>query len=87
MLHNDTAPFFRIFIYIEKNQLDNFASELCREAELSGNVGMQTSERAQELEEEAGLMPSISWSQCYSENRVSLSGLLHASCSPALCSL
>lgn len=50
-------------IYIEKNQLDNFASELCREAEITGNVGTQTNQRAQELEEETGLKPTISWSQ------------------------
>lgn len=54
----------RVFpIYIEKNQLDTFASELCREAELTGNVGTQTSLRAQELEEETGLHPNITWSQ------------------------
>ena len=54
----------RVFpIYIEKNQLDSFASELCREAELTGNVGTQTSLRAQELEEETGLHPNITWSQ------------------------
>jgi hypothetical protein len=50
-------------IYIEKNQLDSFAGELCREAEISGNVGTQTNQRAQELEEETGLNPTISWSQ------------------------
>lgn len=50
-------------IYIEKNQLDSFASELCREAELTGKVGTQTSLRAQELEEETGLHPNIAWSQ------------------------
>jgi predicted component of type VI protein secretion system len=50
-------------IYLEKSQLDNFTIELCREAEISGNVGTDTNERTQELEEETGLKPTISWSQ------------------------
>ena len=50
-------------IYLEKSQLDSFATELCREAEISGNVGADTNERAQELEAETGLQPTISWSQ------------------------
>jgi hypothetical protein len=50
-------------VYIEKNQLDTFANELCRQAEISGRVGSETDERAQELEEETGLKPTISWSQ------------------------
>lgn len=54
----------RLFpVYIEKNQLDSFATELCREAEISGRVGSQTDARARELEEQTGLNPSISWSR------------------------
>lgn len=32
-------------VYIAKNQLDTFATELCREAEISGRVGAETSQR------------------------------------------
>lgn len=54
----------RLFpVYIEKNQLDSFATELCREAEISGRVGSQTDARARELEEQTGLYPSIRWSR------------------------
>ena len=54
----------RLFpVYIEKNQLDSFATELCREAEISGRVGSETDARARELEEQTGLSPSISWSR------------------------
>jgi len=50
-------------IYIAKNQLDTFATELCRQAEISGRVDGETSERAQELREQTGLNPNISWSR------------------------
>lgn len=50
-------------VYIEKNQLDSFATELCREAEISGRVGTETDTRARELEEQTGLHPSIDWSR------------------------
>jgi hypothetical protein len=50
-------------IYIAKNQLDTFDTELCRQAEISGRVDGETSERAQELREQTGLNPNISWSR------------------------
>lgn len=50
-------------IYIAKNQLDTFASELCREAEIAGRVGSETSTRAQVLKEKTGLDPIISWTK------------------------
>lgn len=50
-------------VYIEKNQLDSFATELCREAEISGRVGTETDVRARELEAQTGLHPSIDWSR------------------------
>lgn len=50
-------------VYMEKNQLDSFATELCREAEISGRVGTETDARARELEAQTGLNPSISWSR------------------------
>lgn len=54
----------RLFpVFIEKNQLDTFASELCREAEISGRVGAETDARARELEAQTGLHPTIQWSR------------------------
>lgn len=50
-------------VYIAKNQLDNFAAELCREAEIAGRVGTETNLRAQVLREKTGLDPIISWSR------------------------
>ena len=50
-------------VFITKNKLDTYASELCREAEIAGRVGTETTLRAQVLTEQTGLMPSITWSK------------------------
>jgi len=50
-------------VYVAKNQLDSFATELCREAEISGRIGSETNLRAQVLREKTGLDPLISWSR------------------------
>ena len=52
-----TAP-----VFSQKQQQDAFASELCRTAALSGRVGEEANERAQELEQQTGLHPQITWS-------------------------
>ena len=41
-------------VFIAKNQLDTYATELCREAEVSGRVGSETSRRAAVLTEQIG---------------------------------
>ena len=50
-------------VYIAKQQLDTFATELVREAELTGRVGSETSRREQALREQTGLDPEVSWSR------------------------
>lgn len=49
-------------VFIQKQQLDTFATELVREAEVSGRVGSETSRRAAILSEQTGLWPDIKWS-------------------------
>lgn len=49
-------------VFVKKQQLDTFATELVREAEVSGRVGSETSRRAAVLEEKTGLFPTITWS-------------------------
>ena len=49
-------------LFIQKQQLDTFATELVREAEVSGRVGSETSRRAAILSEQTGLWPDIEWS-------------------------
>ncbi len=50
-------------VYVTKNKLDTYAAELCREAEIAGRVGSETTMRAQVLSERTGLDPDISWSK------------------------
>lgn len=53
----------RLFpIFITKMQLDNFADELVREAEISGRVGSETSGRQSALEQKTGISPTVYWS-------------------------
>ncbi|MEK4261896.1 DUF4320 family protein [Paenibacillus sp. FSL L8-0499] len=50
-------------VFVTKYQLDTFAAELAREAEISGRVGQETTQRAAELQVQTGLHPTISWSR------------------------
>lgn len=50
-------------VFVTKNQLDNFAIELCREAEIAGRVSTETTQRAAVLREKTNLNPTISWSK------------------------
>lgn len=50
-------------VYIAKQQLDVFATELVREAEIAGRVGSETSMREQILKEKTGITPTVSWSK------------------------
>lgn len=58
MLFLTVAPAF-----IDKQQLDVYASELLRTAELSGQVGEETSEMESKLNDRTGLEPRVSWSK------------------------
>lgn len=49
-------------VFVAKQQLDTFATELVREAEVSGRVGSETTRRASILREKTGIDPDISWS-------------------------
>lgn len=54
----------RVFpVFITKLQLDNFADELVREAEISGRVGYETTARQRTLKEKMGIHPTINWSR------------------------
>lgn len=49
--------------YIAKQQVDTFASELIREAEIAGRVGTETDVQEQLLRERTGLEPEVTWSK------------------------
>lgn len=50
-------------VYIAKHNLDTYATELVREAEIAGQVGSATSTRASILSERLGITPEVSWSR------------------------
>lgn len=50
-------------VFIDKNKMDTFAAELIREAEISGRVGAETTQRANELKLKLGINPTITWSR------------------------
>jgi len=62
----------RLFpVFTAKQQLDTFANELVRQAEIVGSTNI--SDRIAELKEQTGLDPAITWDcDYYSGNRVQL---------------
>lgn len=50
-------------VFIAKNQLDTFAAELVREAEIAGCVGNETTAKTKQLITQIGIDPEISWSR------------------------
>ncbi len=55
---------FHLFpVFLAKQQLDTYAGELCRTAEMAGRVGPETAERERELTANTGLSPKITWSR------------------------
>lgn len=50
-------------VLIAKNQLDTFANELAREAEIVGCIGSETTSRQRVLTEKTGLDPTVMWSR------------------------
>ena len=54
----------RVFpAYIIKQQVDTFATELMREAEIAGRVGTETTNRELLLREKTGITPRVIWSK------------------------
>ena len=50
-------------VYVAKSQLDSFAQELCREAEICGRIGNETASREIILSERLGINPDVDWSK------------------------
>ena len=50
-------------VFVAKQQLDTYAVELVREAEIAGRVGSETNRRAAALTDSTRLDPDIRWSQ------------------------
>ena len=50
-------------VFIAKQNLDTYATELVRTAEVAGCVGSATTAKNNSLKNETGLTPSVSWSR------------------------
>ena len=50
-------------VFIAKQNLDTYATELVRTAEIAGGVGSATTAKANSLSAQTGLTPAISWSR------------------------
>lgn len=48
--------------YVMKQNLDTYADELCRVAEVSGRIGDETTRREDQLNQSMGITPTITWS-------------------------
>lgn len=60
-------------VFMKKQQLDSFADEIVRQAEIVGNTGV--SGRIAQLKQETGMDPQIQWDcDYYSGNKVQLNG-------------
>lgn len=60
-------------VFLKKQQLDTFADEIVRQAEIVGSTDVGA--RIAQLKEETGLDPDICWEcEYYSGNRVQLNG-------------
>lgn len=52
-------------VFVVKNQLDTYANEVMRTAEISGRVGTEVSVKAESLKEQIGINPTILWQANY----------------------
>lgn len=61
-------------VFVAKNQLNTYANEIMRTAEISGRVGTEVSAKVESLKDETGISPAISWQANYiiGTNRVQL---------------
>lgn len=50
-------------VYILKQQIDTFATELVREAEIAGRVGTETTNRETLLKDKMRINPTVRWSK------------------------
>jgi len=50
-------------VLLEKQQLDTYATELCRVAEISGRVGDETTVKMQKLNQQMRITPTVTWSR------------------------
>ncbi len=64
-------------VFLHKQQLDTYAGELCRVAEISGRVGDETVAKEEKLDAEMKISPNIAWN---TSGKVQLNGEITVTC-------
>ena len=64
-------------VFLHKQQLDTYAGELCRVAEISGRVGDETVAKEEKLDAEMKISPNIAWN---TSGNVQLNGEITVTC-------
>lgn len=60
-------------VFIVKGNLNTFANEICRQAEISGGIDSKVSNKIADMENILNLSPTVNWSTNYIEgNKVQL---------------
>lgn len=49
-------------VYIAKQKVDTFATEIMREAEIAGKIGSSTTAKEETLRQNLGINPTVTWS-------------------------
>lgn len=64
--------------FIRGQQMQTYAHSICRVAELSGRIGVETEKREKELNEEMNIDPEVEWS---TSGKVQQNGEIRVMCS------
>lgn len=64
-------------VFLHKQQLDTYAGELCRVAEISGRVGDETVAKEEKLDAEMTISPNVVWN---TSGKVQLNGEITVTC-------
>lgn len=64
-------------VFLHKQQLDTYAGELCRVAEISGRVGDETVAKEEKLNGEMKISPNVAWN---TSGNVQLNGEITVTC-------
>ena len=64
-------------VFLHKQQLDTYAGELCRVAEISGRVGDETVAKEEKLDAEMTISPNVAWN---TSGKVQLNGEITVTC-------
>lgn len=65
-------------VFIRYQQMQTYANEICRVAEISGRIGSETTTKEEKLNQEIGITPDVVWN---TSGQVQLNGDVNVTCS------